>query len=418
MAHISYTRSVLHSGRRRLEQILPWDHQGASFAAFCGTPEQRRAVGLQGIHRCCGNRGVVVLQNDRPLARDVGQLRSRYPQLAQRYPWFRTYSVNPMGSANSFYDPLYGLPLAAVLDAIAPTDGSGYGAVSVLSLRTYLSAYLEIMQLKFQRNPAPFGRYPFNRDLLLQLTQMPLHQLECQVLSYLPEPARTHLSGLLSQENAQQQAYAAVNAFATELGDFLWTNKGFARHSCMSIVEAVRQRCVISVTIPSPRPAVLRCLYQELKTLKDARTEFLLVVSGVPLPESPELRQLFTGQHDTASYSTGLLASDLSQVIGDVSELAPLLAQHQEVLIFGCSSAQQAAPFSDALGTYQRTVWETHEEQHRQPFHFFSDHGHGVGSREVTEHNITPQEFLYLGDGAVLCGSLYLPPVIIRHVSL
>lgn len=416
MAHINYSRNVLYTRQQHLESLLPWGNLRASFAVFCGRPEQRRAAGMQGIRRCCGHMGIVVLQNDPLLARSVSCLRSQMPDFAQQCPWFRTYSVNPAGSRERYYDPLYGLSTVAVLDAIVPTDGGGYGATSALALRNYLSGYLEIMDVQFRRDPSPFGRFPYNLDLLLQLTEMSLYQLEQQVLQYLPQAVRERISALLSQDSAQQQSYAAVLAFAAEMGDFLWTHRGFGGHTRMSIVEAVRRRCVISVTVPSFRPAVLRYLYQELKTLKEARDEFLLVVSGVSLANNPELRRLFTDSHDSASYVTGILASDLSHVISDPGELAPFLAEHQEVLVFSCSSTQQASPFSDALGTYQRMVMEEHTDRRRQPFHIFSDHGYGSGIREVTEQNINPQELLSLGEGAVLCGSLYVPPVIVERV--
>ena len=418
MAHINYNRNVLYARQQRLENLLPWENLGASFAVLCGNSEQRRAAGLQGIRRCCGHKGIVVLQNDPLLAGAVSRLRNEMPELAERCPWFRTYSVNPAGSQERYYDPLYGLSFSAVLDAIAPTDGSGYNLTSVLPLHNYLTGYLKIMEGEFRRDPTPFGRYPFSLDLLLQLTQMSPYQLKQKVLRYLPQTDRAQITALLSADGAQQQAFAAVQAFATEMEDSLWTFRGFGGHTRVSIVEAVRQRCVISVTIPSSRPSVLRYIYQELKTLKEAQDDFLLVVSGVPLANSPELRHLFIDPHEAADYSTGVLASDLSHVIMDQSEVAPFLAEHHEVLIFSCASSQQAAPFSDALGTYQRMVMEEHTDRRRQPFHIFSDHGYGTGVREVTEHNINVQELLSLNEGAVLCGSLYIAPIIIHRVIL
>lgn len=418
MAHINYTRNVLYARKGALKDLLPAGNLRASFAAFCGTAEQRRSVGMQGIRRCCGQMGIVILQNDIHLARAVGLLRKEMPELTQSFPRFRTYSVNPAGSRERYYDPLYGLPVSAVLDAIAPIDGSGYGASSSLALRSYLSAYLEILDELFSRDPAPFGRYPYSLNHLYALTEMSFFQLEQQVLQNLSRNTQDRVSPLLSQDNAQQQAFAAVKDFATEMEDFLWSPRNFREHTCMSIVEAVRERCVISISIPTPRPAVLRYLYQELKTLKDAGDEFLLVVAEVPISGSTELRQLFTNPHSTASYATGILAGDLSHVIGMPEEVAPFLSEHQEVLVFSCASTQQAAPFSEAMGTYQRIVTEDHVDHRRLPFHFFADYGYGSGTREVTENNITPQELLYLGKGALLCGSLYIPPVIVERVML
>lgn len=416
MAHINYTRSAQYMRRRSIGEILPPENWGASFAAFCGDPYQRRMAGLQAVRRCCGRMGVVVLQNDPLLAAALGRLREDMPELARQNPGFRTYSVNPFGSPQRYYDPLYGLNATGVLDAIMPIDGRGYGTSSALNLRSWLQAYLDIMQLQFGRSPAPFGRYPFNLDLLLQLAEMPPDRLQRQVLQYLPSPGRESISTLLAQDDASKEVYAAVRSFANEMEEFLWTPRSFAAHPCISIVEAVRQRCIISVTVPTARPTVLRYLYQELKALQDARVPFLLLAAEVPLTASSELRSLFTGPHETASYSTGILAGDLSYVIAETDELSPLLAEHQEVLLFRCTSTQQARPFSEALGTYQRLVREEHQDRHWQPFRIFPVRARGVGIREVTEHNINAQELVQLQDGAVLCGGLYDTPILIGQV--
>lgn len=408
MAHLNYIRNVTHRGRASIGELLPDENRDAGFAAFCGTLEQRRAAVLQGIHRCMGHRGIVLLQNDPQLVEEV--------TLAAAGSGARVYHAN--GGACR-YDPLYGLSDAAVLDAVLPVEGKGLGAGSVLEVRSWLQAYLDIMKIRFRMAPDVFGRYPFNLNLLMQLTEMPYSSLKQRVLVYLPQPDQARIARVLAQDYAPQQVCAAVQAFASGLKNVLWTQADFSAHSQISIVESVRQRNVIEITVPSASPAVQQYLYRELKFLQEQRVEFLLVASEISLENSPELRSLFTAPHDAAGiYSTGLSAGVLPNVVSGQEGLALLLAEHPEVLVFRCSSVQQAEPFSQALGTYQRRVLDEHLGRSRRPFHLFSAHDTGVGIHEATERNVRPQELLELQDGAILCGAFYEAPVYIRQVLL
>lgn len=408
MAHLNYIRNVTHRGRASIGELLPDENRDAGFAAFCGTLEQRRAAVLQGIRRCMGHRGIVLLQNDPQLVEEV--------TLAAAGSGVRVYHAN--GGACR-YDPLYGLSDAAVLDAVLPVEGKGLGAGSVLEVRSWLQAYLDIMKIRFRMAPNVFGRYPFNLNLLMQLTEMPYSGLKQRVLVYLPQPDQARIARVLAQDHAPQQVCAAVQAFASGLKNVLWTQADFSAHSQISIVESVRQRNVIEITVPSASPAVRQYLYRELKFLQEQRVEFLLVASEMSLENSPELRSLFTAPHDAAGiYNTGLSAGVLPNVVSGQEGLAPLLAEHPEVLVFRCSSVQQAEPFSQALGTYQRRVLDEHLGRSRRPFHLFSAHDTGVGIHEAAERNVRPQELLELQDGAILCGAFYEAPVYIRQVLL
>lgn len=409
MAHLNYVRNVTYRGRASIDELLPDENRDAGFAAFCGTLEQRRATMLQGIRRCMGYRGIVLLQNDPQLAEEV--------TLAAAGSGVRVYHANSGGVCR--YDPLYGLSDAAVLDAVLPVEGKGLGAGSVLEVRSWLQAYLDIMKIRFRIAPGVFGRYPFNLNLLMQLTEMPYSSLKQRVLAYLPQPEQARIARVLAQDHAPQQVCAAVQAFASGLKNVLWTQADFSAHSRVSIAESVRQRNVIEIAVPSASPAVQQYLYRELKFLQEQRVEFLLAASEISLENSPELRSLFTTPHDAAGiYSTGLSAGVLSNIASGQEGLAPLLAEHPEVLVFRCSSVQQAEPFSQALGTYQRRIMDEHFGRSRRPFHLFAAHDTGVGIHEAAERNVRPQELLELQDGAILCGAFYEAPVYIRQVLL
>ena len=415
MAHVNYARFATQRRELRLDDVLPQAGGASGFAAFCGTAEQRRHVALRGIRRACGRMGVVVLQNDPQLAAEVGSLRDELGGAVAGNPGFRTYSMNPAGSFEHYYDPLYGVSVAAALDTLVPDD---MPPAEAHVLRNCLSAYLRIMLVQFRLHPEPFGAYPFNLDLLLDLTEMSPSRLESDVISHMPAPDASEVRTVLSQEDAQPRAYAAVRAFVSEVGAYLWTRRGFARHTCASVSAAVRNGCVASVTLPTSNKAVYRCLYQELRTLIEERCPFLLVVSDVALDEAHDLRRLITSPHESAGYITGVVAPDVLHVARDDAEVGALIAQHADVLVFGCASTQQAEPFSQALGTYRRIVTDRQMNSYRQPFGLFSSHGAGSTQREMQERNVTVEELMDLGSGAVLCGSAHRQPILFNRVVL
>lgn len=415
MAHVNFSRFASQRRELRLDDVLPQNGGVSSFAAFCGTADQRRRVAFRGIRRSCGRMGIVVLQNDPQLAAAVGSLRDELGGSVGLNPAFRTFSMNPAGSAEHYYDPLYGLSAAAALDALVPED---MPPAEAHMLRSYLSAYLQIMQVQFRLRPGAFGAYPFNLDLLLDLTEMSPRRLETDVIGHMPDHDAAAVRTLLSQEDSQQRSYAAVRAFASEMGTYLWTRRGFARHTRASVSAAVRSGCVASVTLPTSNAAVFRCLYQELRSLIEERCPFLLVVSDVALDDAHDLRRLITTPHESADYITGVTAPDVLNVARDDAEVGALIAQHADVLVFRCASTQQAEPFSQAFGTYRRIVIDRQQNTYRQPFGIFSSHGAGSTQREVQERNVNVEELMDLGSGAVLCGSAHGQPVLFNRVVL
>ena len=414
MAHIDHTRSVRTVGQVRLEEFLPWDAPGESFAAFCGAPSQRAAVGLRAIARCCGRFGVVLLHDDPAFEGSLSTLGLRFPQVRQAS--FHIRPANRPGDGGPYYDLLYGLPEEEVVRCVAPyRDGLSHAGQAEVQAR--LLDYLAICACRFRQDPTPFGEYPYNLDLLLDLAAMPYDRLDRAVLSHLPEPLRTRLRGSLSAPGVQQRVYDALTAFAVRVGGALWARRNAQNHTGLSLISAVRRRDLISVRVPGSRSEALDYLDLELQALIRQQVPFLVVACGLTLTGST-LRERFLGEHGSLHYATGLLAETASGVLGDQNEgMDRLMGQHHKVLVFACSSRESAEPFSAAFGSYYRQVRESHTDRRREPFRFLSSHGSGTSLRETAERNIRGEELMGLGAGALLCGRAVDTPVLARRVD-
>lgn len=419
MAHINHTRTLRQARRMSVQDVFHGQNTNASFGAFCGAKAQRDAIGLSAMEPCCGQKGIVFIHNDPLLEGQLGRIYDRNPLLRRLPAQFQMYLSHHNGAF--YYDPLYGLSASATLDAICPLVSEDGFRSETHALRSALSDYLEIMAFHFQKNSAPFGAYPYNLDLLLELTQMPYSDLERTVLRYLPTPLRTQLTGCLSQSGQQQLVFHAVRAFAQTMEACLWTRRGFAHHSRLSLTQAVRERSFISIYVPGSRGEILEYLAVELQGLNNQNIPYLLVTSGIHLPNSPRFQALFLQEHSDLAYSTGILAEDLSTVVrtdGTDGTLAALFGQLQELLVFSCSSTLAAAPFSTGIGQYYRQVTEWHTDTRREPFQFFASHGYGNAQREVQQAIIDPEELTRLSTGCLLYGKHHPTPVLVHHFSL
>ncbi len=418
MAHINHIRNVSRAHRMSLGSTVSGG-AAVSFGAFCGTAEQRAAVGLHEIGRCCGRKGVVLVHNDPAFEAQLGRIYQMFPDVRRAHPSFQMYLANRRGEL--YYDPLYGLPERAVLDAIVPPAGdSGFFSESQ-SLRSALSDYLEILRALFEQESGPFGRWPFNLSFLLTLTRMPYSEMYNSVLAPLPQQVRDELAGRLSADGVQQRAFAAVRAFSQRLSGVLWRQDNAADHTGLSIVEAVRTGNLISVCVPGSRREVLDYLAVELDALNDAGAPYLLVTSGINLNNSPAFKRIFLDVHTELPYTTGILAEDTSSVAGAESreeDLTALFTQTQELFVFACSSTLAAEPFSSGVGRYYRQVSEQHVNRQRQPFHIFSAHGTGQSQREVQQLLIDPEELTGLRNGCLLYGANYPIPVLVDEMDL
>lgn len=429
MAHINHIRMLDHMKRLSIEDAI--DHSfHTNFAAFCGSPYQRNRIGMYETSAFCGNIGIVLLHNDPQIDLTLQQIYELRPDLTRHSSNFRMVIANQTNynnSIESYYDPFYGLGETAILDALAPIRPDMRSTGEVQLLRSILSDYLSIMDYQFRKfsndrsNPSPFGDYPYNLDLLLELTRMPYQTLFNSVLKFLPSGLRDELAGRLSAEGSQSKAYYAVFSFASVLRSFLWTERGFAQHSRISIISEVRNRNLISIRIADPKADILDYIALELQQLNNAQTPYLLLESGIDLNNSPKLKRFFLADHGMLPYYTGILADNISSVISqndNNSELSELFSQTQEIFVFSCSSIMAAQPFSDGIGNYYRQLEDQHTDYHHGPFQFFGSHSYGNVQREVAQRTINPEELTSLGTGCLLCGRNYPIPVLVDRFQI
>lgn len=420
MAHINHFRLLNSIKKRSIQEAIPMMPSYDSFAAFGGVKTQRDLIGLYEISRNIGSKGIVLVHNDPDFEASLSQIMSINPYPFQTVNPPKMYLTNSQGRNNSFYDPLYGLDKSEVLDAILPNNPDNRYIAEAQSIRSVLADYLDIIACQF-RNDFRFGRYPYNLEVLYELTAMPYSQLDQQVLTHLPEQFR-YIASRLSAPDAQQKAFNAVQSFALALNHSLWQRKGFDHHTRLSIVEAVGTNSLISIYVPGSKKEILDYLAVELRALNTRGFPYLLVTSGISLNESPSFRQLFLDEHASLPYSTGILSDNISTIVNTANpsvnhELSLLFGQTQEMFVFACSSTLAAAPFSQGIGNYYRNVSEHHQDRHTGAFDLFSSRGSGYSQREVQQAIVTPEELTTLGDGCLIYGSNHLVPDLIRHFT-
>ena len=420
MAHINHYRQVNNIQRLSIHEAISPRSSNDSFGAFGGYKNQRDLIGLYEISRNIGSKGIVLIHNDPNFESRLSELYTINPSIRQRRVAPQMYLANSNGSQNSFYDPLYGLSSSDVLDVIAPIPPDSRTLSEVHSVRSSLADYLEIINYQFKKNNNTFGKYPYNLDLLYEITSMSFTELNRNILAYLPAQQFDNLTRRLSAPEAQQRAFNAVRSFSLSLEKCLWKYKGFSKHSRLSIIDTVLSRNLISIYVPGSRKETLDYLAAEFKALNDRNISYLLITSNIAISESPEFQKLFLNEHSALPYSTGILSEDISSIISSGSTtnntaLSSFFSQTQDIFVFSCSSTLAAAPFSDGIGNYYRQVSEQHNETHREPFHIFSSHGYGSAQREIQQAIINPEELTSLGDGCLIYGSNHEIPILAKH---
>lgn len=417
MAHINHIRTIKNISRMSAKEAFVDTNQ--SFGIFCGVPFQRDQLLLNLLSDYCGKIGIVLLHNNLSFEAQLGEIYTLNPSLSNKN--FRMILANQteiMQSITSYYDPLYGLSDNEILNAIVPSNNYGVNS-NIQQLRSILSDYLSIMRYQFTKTKSVFGNYPYNLDLLLELTSMSFDVLEYEVLAYLPVEIKHSITTRLSASGIQQMAYNAVNSFAHSISGILWTQRGFRNHTKTSIVSMVTSKNLLSINIPGTRPDVLDYIFYEFQHLAESSIPFLLVEYGININQSPKLKSIFLSDHSSSIYSTGIVSENTSNVIShdNPNELADLFDQIQEMFVFSCASTISAQPFSDGIGNYFRQVTDHHVDRHRQPFRIFSGHGNGDVQREMNQKIINPEELTNLGAGCLLYGKNHPIPVLINNFT-
>lgn len=418
MAHINHIRNIDHLPRLSIGDVINNSYPN-SFGAFCGRQAQRNLIGLHKISRVFGRIGIILLHNDPLFESQLSQIYELNPSLrtGNSPRMFIANSIDSTGTITSYYDPLYGLTQSGILDILAPRTNSR-NPLENNRLRSIISDYLSIMEYQFGKNPVPFGNYPYTLDLLYDLTSMPYSDLQKRVISFLPDTLRVPISGRLSAEGSQQNAYNAVLSFSQSLNEFLWTKRGFSNHTRLSIVDVGKSRQLISIYIPESRSDILEYIATELQQLNNLQIPYLVVENGLNLNANQKLKSIFMAEHNVLPYFTGILAENTSTVIdqnNNTNDLASLFSQVQEMFVFLCSSTLAAQPFSDGIGNYYRRVEDQHNDTRREPFHIFSSHGQGNVQREITQRIVDPEELTSMSNGCLLYGKNYPIPVLVDN---
>ena len=409
MDSVFYERQAILSSSADMRTIIPQNLELNNFAMFCGTFEQRLTVALHAASRYLGEVGIVVLH-------DASGLNAKLFSLCDSNSGT---NVQFLADTGKVYDPLYGLSANAILDLLAPMDPSNPMSHGVSTIRMGLHAYLRIMEYRFSQNQRPFGRYPYNLDLLLQLCSMPYETLKNCVLDYIPSSVSEPIKNVLGASGMQQSVLACVNNLVVLMSDYLWQERGFENHSGISIVDSVINRGLISVRVPQSHAGILNYIDVELKVLQNRNIPFLLVNCGVNISQNPAMQKWFLDEHEGKGYYTAIVSDSLSSIITDsVDQKSKLFSQYQQILVFNCSGAGQAEPFSAQFGDYYRKETEYAFGFGRKFFEIIPHVQHNKNERYVRERNVKVEDLMTLYSGALLCGKAYALPTIIRNFEL
>ena len=406
MAHIEHTRQIELCRELSVKDLFPNNQATGNFAVFCGDLHRRSLIASHAIKPYVGKVGIVFIHDDPFTSNTLGNLTRGVPGVNLFYA-----NGNP-GNAR-IYDPLYGLGENEISDIFFPDKNKK-------TERARLSDYLSIMDYQFQKNPSVFGDYPYNLDLLLELTQMSVEQLQNTVLNYLPEDMKDRLYSRLSAENVQQTVYDAVDDFCKLVQNSLWTPTSAARHSRISIIAAAKKKDIISLYIPNSDPSLLDYVYQELAALIKSNIPFLLVESGLNFVEKSNFSELFFKEHSQLNYRTGILSQTVASVLNanNTNEMIRLASEYHEIVVMNCSSALEAEPYSTLAGIYFRQTVSSTKQRFRNIFSLFPSLGSSSQTSEVQERNIRPEEIRDLNNGIMLYGRSHQHPILVDSFNI
>lgn len=417
MAHINYTRQLRTRLSATIDQIMPLHMGGCNFAAFGGTSQQRVNAAVQALARYCGRCGILVLQNasDRDAASRLEQLLHQLPRsLPDTHHTFRNTPVRTLFWNN--YDLLYGLDEDAICQLMFPGENLHSYAAQMNSTLQGLHAYLNIMRYQFQLNSTPFGAYPFNLNLLYQLSQMDYQVLKDRVLRYLPSSVRTPIQDVLSKNDVQKQVFLVVKQFANRFESFHLLPGDFGEHSRCSVFQSMQNREILCLRIPNSSSTLMDYIEAELNQLSNTGIPFLLLSAELDIINSPKLHSRFLRNPSPNSYM-GIMAESMSAVASTDEQQRDIFSYYSQILVFQCATEELAEPFSKNCGNYKRKEQQENHALHWQPFHVFPTVGAGKMTVTSDERNIRPDELTNLGSGVLLMGKLYQPPERIFNVK-
>ena len=407
MAHTYYTPQVQRRLSGRLEDIMPANLGGCNFAAFGGTLEQRIRTAVQAASRYCGRCGIVVLSNASVTGEDP--LESALSQLAGKRPGSSPVTVRTL--PNRSYDPLYGLDEDSIVQLLLARS-------SDQSLTAGLLAYLKIIRHNFRLNPVPFGDYPFNLNLLRELTAMPYGVLKERVLNYLPPMLQEEIVPMLNKSDIPSSVFSVVERFGTTMKKYLWTQDSFDRHTRISITQAVCDRQIICLRIPNSNADLLSYVEYELSNLTTMGIPYLLIGSGLKLSVCSELQNRFLSEHRQENYYTGILSDSIFDTAETRELQNNLVSLYDQIMVYQCAGIAQAEPFSQNLGVYKHRLRLKNRTTHRKFLQLLPEFGNGFHETMTDERNVRPEELIHIPDGVLVCGRLCSVPQLIKKINI
>ncbi len=281
------------------------------------------------------------------------------------------------------------------------------------ALSAGLMAYLKIMRYRFEQDNYFFGDYPFNLNLLRELTVMSNETLQRRVLHYLPPTLSQEISPILTKADVSVDMLSVVDRFCTTMKKYLWTPGKFDRHTRISITQAVRDRQIICLRIPNSASKLMHYVEAELRNLTAMGVPYLLVGSGLKLSNCTALQDRFLSEHLQQNYYTGILAESVFNAAETESLQDSLISHYDQILVYQCAATAQAEPFSRNLGSYKHRQTLLTHASHRKAFHILPTFTNGTEDSLTDERNIRPDEMTQIPNGVVLCGKLYPKPRLI-----
>ncbi len=382
-------KNINQVGSTNAAKWIPDSEIGTSLAVFGGNEAQRMRVVGQGIARCFGQMGIVIVHNNWNLENMLKDFKNQYVFQAERYPQTPVCFVN---SENPCYEPLYGLNSSRVIDAVYPRDARESSANMQQHIcAAALMKYIKILEYK---------NVPVDLDNLLYLSNMELEVLEQRELGNVPVGMRDDILISLSQDNILRQVRADINYFAAQMDDRIWSGQRPA--SNISIIEAVKNRAMLSVKVPSNSVAIMDYLSVEINALLDSGLQFLLVVDSVNFQNSTIKNSIVIAP---SQISIILSAKDIQEIdTAGTSSGIGILNKMSKIILFQCANAIAAKQYSELIGNYLRQFENYNYSEGKGLLDILIGHGEGRG-KGVSEQlyaRIGPEELVRLGDGAVL----------------
>ena len=386
-------QDIFQSKMADLDEWVPFDEAGTHLAVFGGNNDQRTYTVLQSIARCCGKVGIVVIHDNLDMEYQLSRIGDRYEGILPR-----DTPVCFVNSRNLLYEPLYGMSINRAVETIYPQVSKDSPAYMQQHLCVEaLRQYFRILQEK---------GVPLQLHNLLRLTSQGMEELDRRVLRSLDADLAKTIRETLSRDNIYRQVKADVDYFAMQLDGRIW--KATGEPSDISIVSAAANRALLSVHVPANHTFVLDYLASELLNVLERNGQLLLVLDSVYVRDSL-LFELLSRANDRMILT--LSDSSMTGIWGsDMEEGMRILQRIHKILLFQAPNAIVAKSCSELIGNYMRLFVSTNQNESRGAFDLFSGHGKGESISEQIFERIRPEEFVNLGNGAVMieqdCGAV------------